>query len=121
MEPTGDLRVGSRFSFEGNAGGEILRCEPPRRLTVTWVYGEPPGSQVELRLTPGEAGDTVLELEHFPVAEQVELDGRLVDPVLNDPETGIWVSAPAGSWVPSPWTATCTASCRPGPKPGRPS
>jgi uncharacterized protein YndB with AHSA1/START domain len=29
MPVTGDLRVGGTFSLEGNASGEILRCEPP--------------------------------------------------------------------------------------------
>ena len=26
---SGDLRVGGTFQIEGNAGGEILRCQPP--------------------------------------------------------------------------------------------
>ena len=26
---TGDLRSGGTYQLEGNAGGEILRCEPP--------------------------------------------------------------------------------------------
>jgi len=57
---TGDLRVGGSFQLEGNAGGEILRCEPPRLLRVT--FGGPT-SVVELRLSA--AGDeTLLELEH---------------------------------------------------------
>ena len=29
---SGDLRVGGTFQLEGNAGGEILSCEPPRLL-----------------------------------------------------------------------------------------
>lgn len=58
---SGDLRVGGRFQLEGNAGGEILRCEPPRLLTVT--FGSET-SVVELRLSPDGDDDTVLELEH---------------------------------------------------------
>jgi uncharacterized protein YndB with AHSA1/START domain len=58
---SGDLRVGGSFQLEGNAGGEILACEPPRLLRVT--FGDP-NSIVELRLTAQGAGDTVLELEH---------------------------------------------------------
>jgi uncharacterized protein YndB with AHSA1/START domain len=57
----GDLRVGGTFQLEGNAGGEILHCEPPRLLRVT--FGGP-ASVVELRLTPEGSDDTVLELEH---------------------------------------------------------
>ncbi|MFC4588935.1 SRPBCC family protein [Sphaerisporangium corydalis] len=85
MRPTGDLRVGGTFSFEGNAGGSILRCEPPKRLTVTWIYGPPgdlPPDQVELRLTPDGDG-TVLELEH---SSSSGITGNL----LNDPERGLW-------------------------------
>jgi uncharacterized protein YndB with AHSA1/START domain len=60
MPLSGDLRPGGKFQLEGNAGGEILTCEPPRLLKVT--FGGPT-SVVELRLS--EAGDTTtLELEH---------------------------------------------------------
>ncbi len=58
---SGDLRVGGSFQLEGNAGGEIRRCEPPRLLTVT-LGG--PTSLVELRLSSDGDGITVLELEH---------------------------------------------------------
>jgi uncharacterized protein YndB with AHSA1/START domain len=61
MPISGDLRVGGSFQLEGNAGGEILACEPPRLLRVT--FGDP-NSIVELRLTAQADGDTVLELEH---------------------------------------------------------
>jgi uncharacterized protein YndB with AHSA1/START domain len=33
---TGDLRAGGTFQLEGNAGGDIVRCEPPRLLRVTF-------------------------------------------------------------------------------------
>jgi uncharacterized protein YndB with AHSA1/START domain len=61
---SGDLRPGGSFHLEGNAGGKILRCEPPRLLRVTWVFGDAPPSEVEVRLLPGDNDDTVLELEH---------------------------------------------------------
>ena len=68
---SGDLRLGGRYQLEGNAGGEILTCEPPRRFRVTWVYGEEPApgeaSIVEIRLTPAGAESTTLELEHTAV------------------------------------------------------
>jgi uncharacterized protein YndB with AHSA1/START domain len=60
MPLSGDLRPGGKFQLEGNAGGEILTCEPPRLLKVT--FGGP-ASLVELRLSA--AGETTtLELEH---------------------------------------------------------
>lgn len=80
LQVTGDLHVGGTFSLAGNASGEILLCEPPRRLTVTWRYGDNPTDEVDLRLTPAEGGGTLLELEHASVS----------DVFLNDPETGMW-------------------------------
>lgn len=61
---SGDLRLGGRYQIEGNAGGEILACDPPRLLRVSWVYGDHPASQVELRLAPAADTATLLELEH---------------------------------------------------------
>ena len=66
MPLSGDLRVGGTFQLEGNAGGEILECQPPRRLRVT--FGGPE-SLVELRLTAQGDEQTALELEHtVPIA-----------------------------------------------------
>jgi uncharacterized protein YndB with AHSA1/START domain len=61
---TGDLRLGGKYQLEGNAGGEILRCEPPRLLRVTWAFGDQPTTEVEVRLSPAGDGQTVLDLEH---------------------------------------------------------
>ncbi|MFC4118032.1 SRPBCC family protein [Nonomuraea zeae] len=61
---TGDLRVGGTYQLEGNAGGEILRCEPPSLLKVTWLFGPDPGfSEVEVTLS-AEDGGTLFELRH---------------------------------------------------------
>jgi uncharacterized protein YndB with AHSA1/START domain len=60
MPISGDLRVGGSFQLEGNAGGEILRCERPNLLRVT--FGDP-SSLVEVRLAE-DGADTVLTLEH---------------------------------------------------------
>jgi uncharacterized protein YndB with AHSA1/START domain len=89
MRPEGDLREGGRFTFEGAAGGEVLRCQPPRLLGVSWVYGDRPADEVELRLG-AEGGGTVLELEHASVTTEIEVDGRMIDVVLNDPGSGLW-------------------------------
>ena len=69
MPVTGDLRLGGKYQLEGNAGGEILSCEPPRLLRVTWVMGPGPASEVEVRLSPGDDGETVLELAHTAVVD----------------------------------------------------
>ena len=33
---SGELRLGGRYQFTGNAGGTITQCDPPRALAVTW-------------------------------------------------------------------------------------
>jgi uncharacterized protein YndB with AHSA1/START domain len=48
---SGELRLGGRYQLEGNAGGVIERCDPPRGFTATWEYGGEV-SWIELRLTP---------------------------------------------------------------------
>jgi uncharacterized protein YndB with AHSA1/START domain len=69
MPISGELRAGGSFQLEGNAGGEILSCEPPRLLKVS--FGGPT-SIVELRLTPDGDSDTVLELEHTVPIEMAQ-------------------------------------------------
>jgi uncharacterized protein YndB with AHSA1/START domain len=67
---SGDLRLGGTYQLEGNAGGEIVHCEPPRMFRVTWVFGDPgdlPPSEVEVRLAPADDGHTLFELEHTAV------------------------------------------------------
>jgi activator of Hsp90 ATPase-like protein len=59
----GDLRLGGRFQLEGNAGGEITECRPPRRLAVTWEFGDDV-SLVTVDLAPAEDGGTELCLRH---------------------------------------------------------
>jgi uncharacterized protein YndB with AHSA1/START domain len=63
---SGDLREGGRYRFEGNAGGEIVRCDRPREIGLTWEFGGG-SSDVRLRLTPQGDEETVLELTHSGV------------------------------------------------------
>jgi len=60
---TGELRLGGRYQLEGNAGGTIERCDPPKSFAVTWEYGESL-SWVEVRLSPEPGGQTRFDLEH---------------------------------------------------------
>ena len=75
---SGDYRVGGQYQLEGNAGGEILTCERPHRLRVTWVYGEVASpsdvSELEVRLTPAGEGTTTLELEHTAIVPDERWD-----------------------------------------------
>jgi uncharacterized protein YndB with AHSA1/START domain len=59
---SGELRLGGRYQLEGNAGGEVIACEPPRRLAVTWEYGGDV-SWVDVELSTVPSG-TRLALEH---------------------------------------------------------
>jgi uncharacterized protein YndB with AHSA1/START domain len=66
---TGELKLGGSYQLEGNARGKILRCEPPRVLALTWVFGPQPddeSSLVEVRLAAA-AERTTLELEHTAI------------------------------------------------------
>lgn len=58
---SGTLKVGGSFQLEGNAGGEILDCEPPSLLRLT--FGGP-SSLVQVRLSAEGDERTVLDLEH---------------------------------------------------------
>ena len=59
---TGELHVGGRYQVEGNAGGVVQTCEPPRLFEITWEFmGATSWLAVELRPT---ATGTRLELRH---------------------------------------------------------
>jgi uncharacterized protein YndB with AHSA1/START domain len=64
---SGDLHVGGRYQFVGNAGGEVLECAPPTSgvagYRVTWEYGGGV-SWVEVGLRSIAAETTRFELTH---------------------------------------------------------
>jgi uncharacterized protein YndB with AHSA1/START domain len=60
---SGDLRVGGTYQLEGNAGGTVERCDPPRSFAATWEYGGQV-SWLEIRLSAAGADQTRFELEH---------------------------------------------------------
>jgi uncharacterized protein YndB with AHSA1/START domain len=60
---TGELHVGGRYQLEGNAGGVVERCDPPRAFDATWEFGGGV-SWIEARLA--EEGDgTRFTLTHI--------------------------------------------------------
>src|SRR5262245_20352425 len=71
---SGDYRLGGTYQFEGNAGGEILECNRPNQLKVTWVYGMTPepgaASEVEIRLSPAGDGATTLDFAHTAIVPE---------------------------------------------------
>ncbi len=60
---SGELELGGRFQFEGNAGGTITVCERLSYLAVTWEFG-PHVSWVEARVSDDEAGHARFTLVH---------------------------------------------------------
>ena len=61
---SGDLRLGGRYQLQGNAGGTITRCEPPRIMGMTWEFGGEV-TWLEVTLDPTPDGSSRLQLEHI--------------------------------------------------------
>ncbi|GAA4525842.1 SRPBCC family protein [Amycolatopsis samaneae] len=71
---TGELRPGGHYQLEGNAGGTIERCDPPKGFSATWEFAGAV-SWIELKLSPAPEG-TLFELDHLaPVNEHWEKYG----------------------------------------------
>ena len=71
MAPTtldGPPAVGARYTIDfgddQRTTGEVVRCEAPRLLEVTWELPGEPDSVVRLEVRPGDDG-AVLVLEHL--------------------------------------------------------
>ena len=60
MSLGGDLRLGGSYEMGGFAGGEILQCDAPRLVTVSWEVEGYPVDEVELRLSEAPGGGTAL-------------------------------------------------------------
>jgi uncharacterized protein YndB with AHSA1/START domain len=63
----GDLRLGGRYQLQGNAGGTIEACDPPRSFSTTWEM-QGALSWLTVTLEPIETG-TRFVLEHIALAE----------------------------------------------------
>ncbi|GAB3761385.1 SRPBCC family protein [Microlunatus parietis] len=59
---SGDLEVGGRYQFEGNAGGTVETCRQPELIKTTWEFGDQV-SWLEIRLSP-DGDRTSVELIH---------------------------------------------------------
>jgi uncharacterized protein YndB with AHSA1/START domain len=64
LPATGDLREGGNYQLEGNAGGSINRCEPPRLLALTWETGGGIG-WLNVKLEESDGASTRVTLEHI--------------------------------------------------------
>jgi len=72
---SGDLRLRGHFQFEGNAGGEIRRCDPPSGgaagYTVTWGNGMGEPAIVHVRLVALGTTSTRFELENVAAVDSI--------------------------------------------------
>jgi uncharacterized protein YndB with AHSA1/START domain len=60
---SGQLELGGRYQIEGNAGGSILKCEPPSELEISWEFG---GQVSWVRVLLAEEADkTRMTVEHL--------------------------------------------------------
>ena len=64
---SGDLKLGGRYQLQGNAGGTITACEPPKAFATTWEMGGQT-SWLEVRLSAVNTG-AVLELTHTAIVD----------------------------------------------------
>ncbi|HEV7242804.1 MAG TPA: SRPBCC family protein [Thermoanaerobaculia bacterium] len=72
---SGELKLGGRYQFEGNAGGTITECVPPRSLSATWEFGDAM-SWVEVHITPeGEARSRLTLCHICPVDDHWQTYG----------------------------------------------
>lgn len=60
----GDFRLGGRFQITGNADGDIVKCEPPHTLSLTWEFGGGV-SWVDVALSDAGDGRSLLTLTHL--------------------------------------------------------
>ena len=65
-QPEGDLRRGGNYSLPDGSHGEILRCDPPRLLTVSWIREKAAPAELEFHLT-AEDSRTRVELLYASV------------------------------------------------------
>lgn len=65
---SGDLEFGGRYQFEGNAGGTITECDPPRYVAATWEFGGQV-SWVEVAVAPEGQDRARLTLHHISLED----------------------------------------------------
>ena len=110
---TGDLNLGGRYQFEGNAGGEIRECNSPTFLLVTWEWQDDV-SWLEVRLSEAGENKTQLTLTHTAVVSEfwaqfgpgatgvgwetglIGLDYHLINPNAPMMDKGQFSSSPEG-------------------------
>jgi uncharacterized protein YndB with AHSA1/START domain len=66
---SGDLQLGGTYQLEGQAGGTVLTCDPPKNFTATWEFGGNI-SWIDVSISSDGPDRARLVLEHImPVAD----------------------------------------------------
>jgi uncharacterized protein YndB with AHSA1/START domain len=66
---SGDLQLGGTYQLEGQAGGTVLTCDPPKNFTATWEFGGNV-SWIDVSISSDGPDRARLVLEHImPVAD----------------------------------------------------
>lgn len=65
---SGDLRLGGKYQVEGNAGGTVEQCDPPKFFSATWEFAGAV-SWIEVRISP-EADGSRFELSHIAKVDE---------------------------------------------------
>lgn len=66
---SGELRLGGRYQLEGNAGGTVTACDPPRSFAATWEFAGAV-SWIEVELEALDPDATRLVLRHIAHPEE---------------------------------------------------
>lgn len=82
---SGDLQIGGRYQFAGNAGGVVVACKEPTSFTVTWEMG-PIVSWLTVNLAEVRPGEGKVDDADSSEGERTELE--LVHEAPIDP--GMW-------------------------------
>lgn len=69
VEPQGDFRRGGDYEVPGFSQGTILRCDPPRLLTLSWIPPHGNDGELEIHLAD-EDGATRVELLYASVRKR---------------------------------------------------
>ena len=82
---SGDLKLGGKYQFEGNAGGTITECVPEKEIAATWEFAggvswvtltlDPEGSGTRLTLRHTAHVEETWEKQYGPGATGVGWDG----------------------------------------------
>jgi uncharacterized protein YndB with AHSA1/START domain len=69
---SGDLQLGGSYQLEGQAGGKILTCDPPKNFTATWEFGGNV-SWIDVTITGDGPDRARLVLEHIAQVDDDEI------------------------------------------------